>query len=175
MSITLTGTAGYFNRLGAFIGEYNRVAALYGTALTQTGFNSIWLQYASSDQAAVVGLPAAQASYIGTPNSYLNYLGQAAQISSQLQVNDNAPLNPYSYVQSVYNVITQMKATAQSVNKPTITSAIAAGGSNVGNPSFSTYVLNPYGVQSDTIYAEAVVATCTSPAASFAATTPKTE
>lgn len=170
MSIALIGTSGYFSRLGAFIGEYNRIAALYGTALSVTGFQSIWNQYASSDQATVVGLPSAQASYITTPTSYQSYLGQAAQISSQLQVNDNAPLNPYTYVQSVTNVITQMISTAQSVNKPTITSSIAIGGSNIGNASFSTYTLNPYGVQSDTIYTESVPITCTSASTPFAET-----
>lgn len=41
MSVTLTGTGGYFTRSGAIIGEYNRVAALYGSAAT-TGFNAIW-------------------------------------------------------------------------------------------------------------------------------------
>lgn len=170
MSIALTGNAGYFTRLGAFIGEYNRVSALYGTALTTTAFNSIWLQYASSDQAAVVGLPAAQASYITTPSSYLTYLNQAAQLSSQLQVNDNAPLNPYTFNQSVLNVITQMKATGQSVNKPTLTTSVASGGAiaNVGNPDVSTYVLNAYGVQSDTIYAERAIATCTSNSTPYA-------
>jgi hypothetical protein len=167
MSIQLLGTNGYFTRLGAFIGEYNRVSALYGTALTVTGFQSIWSQYATSDQAAVVGLPAAQTSYQSSPNSYQSYLAGAAQISSQLQVNDNVPLNPYTYAQSIQNVIQQMISTSQYVNKPTITSTVATGLSitntlNIGNPTFSTYTLNPYGVQSDTIYAETVTITCTS-------------
>lgn len=170
MSIPLIGGGGYFTRLGSFVGEYNRVAALYGTALTQTAFQSIWSQYASSDQAAVVGLPDAQASYQQTPTAYQRYLASAAQQSSILQVNDNAPLNPYTYIQSILNVITQMKATAQSVNKPTITSSISAGGSNIGNPNVTTYTLNAYGVQSDTIYAEAVTVTCTSASAAFAET-----
>lgn len=170
MSISLTGTSGYFTRLGAFIGEFNRVSAFYGSALSVTAFQSIWSQYASSDQAAVVGLPSAQASYISTPNAYQSYLGQAAQTSSQLQVNDNAPLNPFTFVQSVQNVITQMKATSQSVNQPTITSVVASGTGNIGNAVCSTYTLNPYGVQSDTIYAEAIPITCTSNSTPFAET-----
>lgn len=170
MSITLVGNAGYFSRLGNWIGEFNRIAAWYGTGLTFTAFESIWSQYASSDQAAVVGLPAAQSSYQSTPVSYQSYLAQAAQLSSQLQVNDNYPLNPYTFTQSVLNVITQMQSTSQTVNKPTITSSVASGGSNIGNPVFSTYTLNPYGVQSDTIYAETVNITCTSASTPFSET-----
>lgn len=170
MSIQLTGTSGYFSRLGAWAGEFNRVAALYGTALTTTAFQSIWTQYASSDQAAVVGLPAAQSSYQSTPNSYLTYLGQAAQLSSQLQVDDNAVPNQYSFIQSVLAVKAQMVSTSQSINKPTITSSVASGGSNVGNPQLTTSILNPYGVQSDTIYAEVVTITCTNNSTPFAET-----
>lgn len=170
MSITLTGNAGYFTRLAVWLSEYNRVAAWYGSALTTTAFESIWLQYASSDQAAVVGLPSAQTAYQSTPQSYLTYLSQSAQTSSQLQVNDNYPLNPYTYTQSVLNVISQMVSTSQTVNKPTITSSIASGTSNTGNPQLYTYTLNPYGVQSDTIYAETVNLTCTSNSTPYAET-----
>src|SRR5262245_17589300 len=114
MTVPLTGTGGYFSRQGAFIGEFNRVTAFYGTGL-DAGFLSIWAQFASSDQAAVQDLPGAVATYRTTAQQYQNTLIQDGMLASVLQVDDDTNLVPYSFPQSLVVLISQMKTNSQSV------------------------------------------------------------
>lgn len=159
-TIPLTGTGGYFTRQGAFIGEYNRVAALYGSALT-TGFQSIWVQFASSDQAAVQDLPAAYQAYANTGQQYQNTLAADATTAILLQVSDNVSLVPYTVGQAVDLLDFQMAANNESVQRPTTTAAVAAGGTNLGDTTVCTSLTNQYGDPLDMIFGEVVTATVT--------------
>ncbi len=167
MSVPLTGYGGYFVREGLWIGEFNRVSALYGSALTNA-FQGIWIQYASSDQAAVTAYPAAVTAFQSSPNSYQASLANGASLSSQIQVNDATALTPFSLPQSVALLANQMRATGDSINRPTLTSGVVAAPGNDGDAKFFFSFTNPYGDQLDTIYAEDIAIVCTSASSAFA-------
>lgn len=169
MSVTLTGYAGYFVRQGAFIGEFNRVAAQYGSALT-AGFQSIWIQFASSDQAAVQNLPAAVESYRGTAASYQSTLTSNGITAATLQVKDSQSVIPDNFVRVVQIVATQMRATNQTVQRPTLTTVVTPNGDNLGDATLAIGTTNQYGDQLDCVYAETITATCTSASTNFAET-----
>jgi hypothetical protein len=168
MSISLTGTFGYFTRMGVFCGEYNRVAALYGSA-TDVGFQSIWTQFASSDQAAVSNLPAAVATFRQTGTSYQSTLAADGQLASILQANDSSPLVPYTYSASVTAVRDQMVATGPTtaIVRPTLTSTATVGGSNLGDTKFFLSTTNIYGDPLDMTLTETFSAVCQSQGSGF--------
>lgn len=167
MSINLVNSGdGWFNRMGSFAGEVNRSAALYGSG-TDTSFQQIWSLYATSEQAAVEGLPTAVANFRLTAASYQQTLSDESQLSSILQANRNFPLNPYTFEESVEQVRAQMVATAQSINRPTLTSTVTAGGSNLGNTQIFVSTTNIYGDPLDTTFAETLTATCTQQGSGF--------
>jgi hypothetical protein len=169
MSIPLTGVAGYFTREGAFIGEYNRVAALYGSALT-AGFQSIWGQFASSDQAAVQGLPDAVAAYRNTGLGYQNTLVSEGTQSSLLQVSDYTSVIPYTLARSITIVAGQMVDDGDSINKPTVTAAVTPSGDNLGDATVCVSTTNQYGDQLDMVFGETVTIRCTNSATAYAET-----
>lgn len=168
MSITLVGTEGYFNRQGAFAGEFNRTAALYGSSVTDPAFNSIWLQFASSDRAAVTTLPDAVATFRQTNATYTGVLTQEAQAASILQADRNIPLVPAnSFPASVAQVRDQMVTTGQYINRPTLTTSIATDVDNRGNTKVFVSTTNIYGDPLDMTVAENVTVTVTSQGTGF--------
>lgn len=168
MSINLVNSAdGWFNRAGAIAGETNRVAALYGSS-TDTGFQSIWTLYATSEQAAVVNLPAAVPAFRLTDATYLGVLANAASQSSILQVNRDSPLTPYTFAGSFARVRAQMVSTSQSIQRATLGSTVTVGGSNDGNTKVFVSTTNVYGDPLDSTFAETMTVTCTSQGSGFA-------
>ncbi len=166
--VTSASGVGYFSRAGAIIGEYNRVAALYGSA-TDTGFQSIWALFATSDQAAVQGLPDAVTAFRQTGTGYQSVLQADGQQASILQVNDSIPLVPYTYNQSVALVAYQMLTTSQSINRPTLTSTSTPNGSNLGDTTFWLSTTNIYGDPLDMTLTEDMTALCQSQGSGFQA------
>lgn len=169
MPLNFTGSEGYFTRLGVLAGEYNRVAAVYGTGLT-AGFQSIWNQYASSDQAAVQNLPDAVTAYRNTGLQYQSTLQGVAQTSSLLQVSDSQTVNPYTVPQSIRLVALAMDASAQSINRPTLTSSVASGAGNSSDTQFSVSTTNIYGDPLDMTYNEVFTITVTQSGTSYSGT-----
>lgn len=166
MSVTLTGTGGYFTRQGTIIGEYNRVADLYGSDLTN-GFQSIWNQFVSSDQAAVQNLPDTVAAFRLSGQSYQSVLQQDGSAASLLQVARDTSVVPYSLQQSFVMLIQQMVAASQSIQQATITSAVTPWASNDGDATVAVGTTNRYGQQIDAIFAETIRVTCTSATTPF--------
>lgn len=166
MSVSLTGTGGWFTRQGSLIGEYNRVADLYGSDLT-SGFQAIWNQFVSSDQAAVENLPTSVAAYRLSGQSYQSVLQQDGALASLLQVADDTSVVPYTLQQSFVMLIQQMVANSQSIQKATLTSAVTPWGSNEGNATVAVGTANQFGQQIDAIFAETIRVTCTSANTSF--------
>lgn len=167
MSVPLTGGQGYFTRQGVFIGEYNRVAYFYGSALT-AGFQSIWAQFSGSNQAAVQNLPDAVAAFANTDTTYLGVLVSDAQTASVLQVADDVSVVPSTFQRSVEIVIDQMITNSQTVQRPTLTSSVSAAGINLGDATVVVSTTNQYGDPLDMTFAEDVVFTNTSSDNSFA-------
>lgn len=169
MSIDLVNSGdGWFNRAGAFAGEFNRVAALYGSA-TDTGFQSIWSLFATSEQAAVTALPDAVAAFRTTGTAYQAVLSAEAQAASVLQANRDFPLNPYDFNTSLDRVVAQMVDTAQSINRPTLTSTVTADGDNLGDTEVFVSTTNIYGDPLDMTFAETMTATVTQQGSGYSA------
>jgi len=170
MSIDLVNSGdGWFNRAGALGGGFNYVASLYGSA-NDTAFQNVWSLFATSDQAAVQSLPDDLAGWRTTGQAYCSVLSTDGQLASVLQVNRAFPLVPLTFVQSVQRVRAQMVATAQTIKRPTITSTVTAGGSNLGNTEIFVSNTNIYGDPLDTTYDETQTATCTSQGSGFSGT-----
>lgn len=171
MSVPLTGTGGFFTRQGAFIGEVNRVASAFYASALDAGFQSIWVQFASSDAAAVQNLPAARDSFRTSDAGYLATVIGDGQQAAILQTNDDAPLVPSTFQQALNIIVLQMKAQGQFVNQPTLTAVVTAG-TNTSDTVVMVSTVNRFGDQSDMTYAETVTATVTAATggASFAGT-----
>jgi hypothetical protein len=162
VSIVLTGSGGFFPRQGAIIGEFNRVAALYGSAATDPAFESIWSQFATSDQAAVTPLPAGVVAFRQTDQTYCSVLTQVGQQAIILQADRDSPLNPNTFATAFNRVATQMADTAQTIQRPTLTTAVSYAGDNIGDVKFFVSTTNIYGDPLDTTQTETFTATCTS-------------
>lgn len=162
MPVTLTGQEGFFTREGVIIGEYNRVAALYGSALTN-GAQSIWVQFASTDQQAVNGLWDAVEQYRLSGQPYQTLLQTDGQTAIVLQTNRQGPttLVPYTYAQGISVVAAQMRSTAQSINRPTLAAVVTPDAANLGDATVVISTTNQFGDPLDMIFTEDIVATCT--------------
>jgi hypothetical protein len=169
MAVTLTGTGGYFTRQGKIIGEFNRVTNFYGSSLT-SAFNGIWAEFASAQQPAVQNLPNAVDTFRTTPQIYLTELVNSGINAQILQVDDDSSLTPYTLGEAIRRVIAQMKSTAQSINRPTVSSTPASDSGNLGNATLLTHTKNEFGDPLDMILAETVNFRCNAdPGASYQA------
>lgn len=169
MSVTLTGVGGLLTRVGDWAGEYNRAASLYGSAL-DAGFLSIWAQYGSTEQAAVQQLPDAVTSFRNSAITYQSVLAQDCATSWLLQVQRDTTVTPATLQRAVQIVYDQMVTNVQSINRPTITTAVAYGGTNLGNTKFFLSNTNIYGDPLDMTLAEVMTATCTSQGSGLSST-----
>jgi hypothetical protein len=169
MSVPLTGVAGFFTRQGAIIGEYNRVASFYGSAL-DAGFLSIWSQFASSDQQAVENLPSAVSGFRSSGLTYQNTLVQDGQLATTLQVGDDTSVVPNTVAQAVTVLAGQMRTNSQSINRPTLGSTVTANVNNVGDVTVATSTVNPYGDPLDMMLAETITATVVSTVNTYSGT-----
>jgi hypothetical protein len=158
MALTYTGTGGLFTRLGKMILEQNRVVSGYGTLLN-SGMESIWDQFPNSDQDAIAidGLLLARDGYRTVHGSYISSLVTAEKNTIIEQVNrQGATLSNKTLVNALTELDTQMRADAASLNRPTTTATVTAGGSNTGNGVVAVSLTNKYGEPLDMVFAETV-------------------
>lgn len=161
MPIPWTGVGGFFTRAGAITGEYNRVASLYGSTL-DVGFQSIWSQFASSNQSAVQNLPDVVAAYRFSGQQYQQTLQFSGSFAAILQTQDYYSVVPATLQQSFVVIAAQMRANSQTIQRATLTSTATPWASNVGNAKFILSTVNQFGDPIDTTYAETITATCIS-------------
>lgn len=153
--ITLTGYAGWFTRQGQIIGEYNRVAAQYGSALDE-GFQSIWVQFASSQQAAIAPLPAAYSAYAQTGSSYEASLVSVGQATALSQAVEDTVVVPATFVESINVLYYQMVNALQSINRPTLAASTVPTVTNLGEVTIAVGFGNQYGDQLDMCFGETI-------------------
>lgn len=165
MSVTLNGPEGFFNRHGAFIGEFNRVAFFYGSAL-DAGFFSIWSQYASSDQLSVENLPSAVGTFRNSGLSYSNTLVADGQTSILLQVSRDTSVAPYTIPQALSVLKTQMLGAGDTIQRPTLSNTVTPDAGNISDTTVMASTTNIYGDPLDMTLAETFTLTITS-ASSF--------
>lgn len=167
MSVSLTGQYGFFTRQGAIIGEFNRVAAFYGSDLT-AGFNSIWSQFATSDQAAVENLPSAVSSFQDSAASYEQTLIADGQLAMLLQTDRDTAVVPYTVQQAITIVRTQMAGAGASIQRATLGNSVTPDGSNYSDATVVISTTNQYGDPIDMTVAETITVTCTNGSTAYA-------
>lgn len=163
MSVTLTGTGGLFTRLGKIGLMINAVNAFRGTSGSPnvgTMIDAIEAQFASADQDMVDGLYRIRNSYRTAHGSALQDLRTLAQAILIDMVHDDANLPTRDLPTAMKELIRQMVANGDSIEKPTVTVASAAGGSNIGSGQMVCSVKNPYGVVRDYPFAEVIDLEC---------------
>lgn len=156
----------FFARQGAFVGAYNYVASLYGSAIT-SDFQAIWTQFATSDQQAVENLPSTVESFRTTGAGYCGVLAQDGGLASRLQVGRDTSVIPDTVQRSFQIVASQMVDNGETINRPTVTAAAVADGGNDGDTVFYLSNTNIYGDPLDMTIAETLTATCTSQGSGF--------
>lgn len=191
MSITLTGTGGLFTRTGVWARLIrtlngargstapNPGSSWGGTTKTifdlQTAVANINAQYASTLQGIAAGLYGVSANdgVIGTirqsVGSQLNTLATAVRNTIIQMADADSPLPVEDLPTALGVLISQMKGTADSIKKPTVTITPTAGGSNVGDWKMIGSVIAPDGLQNDYCLAETMTATITNDAQHSAA------
>lgn len=164
MALTYTGTGGLYTRLGKEITEYDRVVSSYGSDLN-SGVEAIWDQYPDSDEdgAAIDGLLLARENYRGVHSAYTGALVTAASNTVISQVDrEGFPLATKTLSAALTELRSQMITDGASLNQPTTTATVTAGGSNVGNGVVNVSLTNVYGDPLDMVMAETVRLTVSS-------------
>lgn len=169
MTIPLTGTGGLFTRVGTMGGLLNDVNSFRGTAnLTAASIKSIGpavdsiaAQFDSTDQNLINGLYGNRDSYRTVHSSLTQYIQQLAQSTLVQMANDDTPLAVQDLTHALTLLISQMKTGSQTVQKPTVSESVTAGGSNVGGGVVIASVLGGNGTQLDYVLNENVSLTCT--------------
>jgi hypothetical protein len=156
VALSYTGTGGLYARVADICSELNRVVSGYGTNLN-AGVDAIWDDYpnSNSDGLAVDGLLSARDSYRGVHGSYLNSLATALKNTIVYQV--DRQVGPISS-RTLSTALTELKAAMvtdiQTIQRPTTTATVTAGGTNVGNGVVKASLTNAFGDPLDLTLAE---------------------
>lgn len=126
--------------------------------------NQIAAQYQSTDQNVIDTLYVNQVSYQQIHSSMEQYLTGLAQATLLQMAADDAPQPDATVATALKYLIAQMVGNSDSVKKPTVAVSSAAGGSNTGTGVLAVSSTGKDGLQLDYLFAEALVATCTSDA-----------
>jgi hypothetical protein len=160
MSIPLTGTAGFFTRVGLLGGGVDAVNTGRGATLS-TRLKDIHDQYLAVDQAVVDQL-FTQGAAFRTLTDFLPKIYQSDAKNTLIEMAwDDKVIKPKDLPTAMDELIRQMDATADSVLKPTVTGTVAAGSGNIGTGKAIVSVLDHDGVQMDYVVPEVVTARVT--------------
>ncbi len=166
MAVTLTGTGGIFTRIGKIVklfrslngvrgdtlavGDVNDTGAAWGASGptvvdAKTGYDSIAAQYQSTLQFVADGLFSQKKNFRSSIDSAQTYLKQLANTTLIEQVHADAVLPQKSLPLAMAELIRQMKGTSDTVDAGTVTAAVSASGTNVGNATVVASVKGPDG------------------------------
>jgi hypothetical protein len=173
MAITLTGTAGLFNRLGVlFAGAEDILATQGGPATARTLAGANWVTRAGTAQAAYGAAPANQStiegiwsqlrSWQGSSSAFLGQLRTFAQNTVMDMADADVHLSQRDLPTALGVLFAQMRAAAQTVRG----SAVAAGaqtavGTPNGNPVLLLSLKTVKGATLDTVFPETLTFACT--------------
>lgn len=122
--------------------------------------DAIAAQFASLDQNLINALYQTRDQYRTIHTSWQNYLVSLAQATLVQMVNNDTPLAVKDVTHAMQVLISQMKANAQSVQKPTI-AATSTPGTNTGAGTLAVSTIGPNGLQLDYEFNEVIQALCT--------------
>lgn len=159
MSVTLTGSNGWFTRRGKEIGEINRIAtACFGTPL-DSAVAAMYQQYSDYEQNAVANLYAARDAVRASSQVYIANLQTQAIAGAIGQVDRDTPLLPATLDNALAKLIQQMKDTSQSLQRAVTTAAVTADAANEGDAVVHAHLTGPDGLPLDMVMPETLTAT----------------
>jgi hypothetical protein len=169
MPISLTGSGGYFTRLGHLIAGIKEVQALLGTTLPARA-STVFLDFQNApDQYLNSGVYAALQGY-QSDESWTSQLQAIAQAMTIQMAQDDAPQVANDLPTALAYLIGQMTAAAQSVKRCTVGVTVTAAGTNVGNGALAVGLTSDQGNPLENVFAETVTVTTTADAQSGGAT-----
>jgi hypothetical protein len=122
--------------------------------------DNINAQYLATDQNQINNLYPTRDQYRNVHGVLSGYLRQLAQNTLIQMANEDTPLATLTLPNALALLGSQMKTSADTVQKPTISSSVTAGGSNVGNGVVAVSTTGPSGLQLDYLIGENVAVTC---------------
>src|SRR6185312_2288251 len=131
MALTLVGSGGLFTRLGHLIASLNSANVVQSTTLPART-TLIAGDYISTDQSLVSGIYTQLASSQNSLASFNSYLRRLAQQTVIQQVNEAISLPDQSLRTALTALIASMAATADTVNRSTVSATVTPGGGNTG-------------------------------------------
>lgn len=179
MTIALTTSpGGIFRRIGRIGAVLNGINAFRGTAdlsgasiiSVGVGVNNIRDQFLSTNSQLIDGLYSARDGYRGVHGSLANYLKTLAANVVITMADDDVRLVTKDLPTALKELIRQMIASSDSVDRPTVSVTVTAGSANTGTGVVAASVTNPNGTQMAYPFNETVDVTCTGDAQSSTAT-----
>lgn len=160
MSVTLTGTGGYFTRQGVLARAWvdNDTQRGIETDALVTG---IVAQYLSNEQPVIAPIWGDLDDYRSSASGWLTALQGYMQDTTIDQVDRDANLVNPTLANTLNELIRQMRAATQSIQRPTVTTSVSTGGSNVGDAVFAVSTTGPNGLPLDMVWSESITATVT--------------
>lgn len=158
MSIPLTGTGGLFTRMGVIGGTINAINTARGTTVP-SHIGNVQSQFTSTDQNLINSLYSYLSAYQTSGSSLPLNLKSVAQSVLIQMANDSATLPSSRVSNALSAVITQMKATSQTVSEATVSSSVSYAGTNTGNPVAVVSLLDTNGYSTQLAYAESITGT----------------
>lgn len=157
MSIALTGVAGFWTRFGKLAKTWIDVDTLRAGD-TDTRITALAAQYLSNEQDVFADIWPLRDSWRGMPSPYVQGLFTLAGDTLLAQADRDTVLPSRTVAEAVKELIRQMVSSSDSLNKPTITSAVNASGSNTGDTTLVTTTTDGDAKQLDCLFAETVTA-----------------
>lgn len=161
MAVALSGTGGFFTRAGAAIAGVNEITALLGST-TNSRLATIAAEYASNEQADFASAWTQRDSFRSTPAGYLQWLFDLVANTLVDQVDRDTVLPSREVTTALTELIRQMKATSDSLNRPSLGQTVTAGSGNTGDTTIKISTLDGDGLPLDCLFAETLLATVTS-------------
>jgi hypothetical protein len=163
MAVALDGTGGFFTRLGALIEGVNEACTAVGATLTSR-FSDIAAQYASNEQSIFAPMWDARDVTRSALSAWVATQIDLANRTLIEQVDRDTTLSPRTEVAALRELIRQMKAGSDSLNRPSIAASATADGGNVGNTVLVTSTVDGDGLPLDCTLAETLIASVTNDA-----------
>lgn len=162
MAISLLGAESYFTRVGRMFGGINECCTLENTTSTNRA-SLVASGFSLTDRNVIDGLYTQLSTQRSANSPWVNYLANlAGSTLVQMFLDNTPPIVSADKTTAVKALISQMNATSQTIQKPTISLTPTAGGSNVGNGFIvASYIDAVDGQSADYLLAETLTATVT--------------
>jgi hypothetical protein len=160
MAVTLTGAGGLFTRLGRLFGMGNDITTHQDDLVTEIA--DVVGQYLLMPQMEwITGLITGQDGFLASAGVPFRAIQDGVQTTIIEMVHADNPLPAKTLSRALDELITQMVASADTVDGTTVSSAVVAGGSNTGDGEVLVSLIDGDGTTLEYVRAEDIVLVCT--------------